>query len=121
MATLRTAPGGNPYARLGLAPGASLADVKRAYRRLSMCLHPDRAGADGLAAFLAVQSAYQCIIARPSFAEPGDRRPSSVSQATPAGPARPATPLGPAAPVPCSGWRGGSWYWEAIRERARRP
>ena len=37
MATIGT--GGidsNPYARLGLAPGASPADVKRAYRRLAM-------------------------------------------------------------------------------------
>ena len=49
MATIGT--GGidsNPYARLGLAPGASLADVKRAYRRLAMHFHPDHAGPGSL-------------------------------------------------------------------------
>jgi curved DNA-binding protein CbpA len=31
----------NPYVWMGLAPGASLGDVKRADRRLAMHVHPD--------------------------------------------------------------------------------
>ena len=64
MATIGT--GGidsNPYARLGLAPGASLADVKRAYRRLAMHFHPDHAGPGSLPTFMAVKSAYEWIVA----------------------------------------------------------
>ena len=36
MATFETYPVINPYARLGLRPGAPLAEVKRAYRRLGV-------------------------------------------------------------------------------------
>ena len=39
MATFETYPVINPYARLGLRPGAPLAEVKRAYRRLAMEHH----------------------------------------------------------------------------------
>ena len=53
----------NPYARLGVAPGSSLADVKRAYRRLAMHFHPDHAGPGSLQTFLAVKAAYEWIVA----------------------------------------------------------
>jgi curved DNA-binding protein CbpA len=95
----------NPYARLGLAPGASMADVRTAYRRLVMHFHPDHAGTGSLQAFLALQTAYEWIVAHQSLAEPGLRRPGSVSRPTQA--AR-------------SGWPGGRWYWEGIRARAAR-
>ena len=74
MATIGT--GGidaNPYARLGLAPGASLADVKRAYRRLAMHFHPDHAGPGSLPIFMAVKSAYEWIVTHQPRAELGDR------------------------------------------------
>jgi molecular chaperone DnaJ len=35
---------GDPYSILGLAPGATAADVQRAYRRRARLLHPDIAG-----------------------------------------------------------------------------
>ena len=49
----------DPYSVLGLQPGASQAEVKRAYRRLAKALHPDSAGERSLPAFLAVQDAYE--------------------------------------------------------------
>jgi len=54
MATAR-----DPHAVLGLEPGASQAEIKRAYRRLAKVLHPDFAGEQSLPAFLAVQEAYE--------------------------------------------------------------
>ncbi len=123
MTNVRTAPVANPYSRLGLTPGASLADVKRAYRRLAMHFHPDRPGSGSVDAFLAVKAAYEWIVAHPSFAEPGDRRPGSVPRTSVARPARRARPTAARpAPRPAaqSSWPGGRWYWEGIRTRASR-
>lgn len=52
------------YAILGLAPDASMAAVKAAYRQLAKALHPDRVGADADAAerFRAVTEAYRLIV-----------------------------------------------------------
>lgn len=36
----------NPYEKLGVAPDAKLADIKKAYRELSKMAHPDMAGGD---------------------------------------------------------------------------
>ena len=125
MATIGRPTGvANPYSLLELAPGASHADVKRAYRRLSMRFHPDRAGPGSLRTFLAVKAAYEWIVANPSLGEPGDRRPGSASRTTVARPvwrdrpkaARPAPTPAP----PRSSWPGGRWYWEGIRARASR-
>jgi molecular chaperone DnaJ len=44
---MRGRPLGDPYAVLGLAPGATAADVQRAYRRRARLLHPDIAGEGG--------------------------------------------------------------------------
>jgi hypothetical protein len=49
----------DPYRVLGLEPGASQPEVKRAYRRLAKALHPDAAGEHALPAFLALQDAYE--------------------------------------------------------------
>lgn len=49
----------DPHRVLGLEPGASQAEVKRAYRRLAKALHPDAAGEGALPAFLALQEAYE--------------------------------------------------------------
>lgn len=40
------------YAALGLAPGASVAEVREAHRRLMQRVHPDHGGSDWLAARL---------------------------------------------------------------------
>lgn len=54
------------YAVLGLNPGADLAAVKAAYRRLAMALHPDRAGGDpnAIERFQLVTAAYQELVNR---------------------------------------------------------
>ena len=49
---------GDPYRTLGLARGATLEEVKRAYRRLAKANHPDAAGIGSLPRFLAIQAAY---------------------------------------------------------------
>lgn len=51
----------DPYRTLGLSRGASLEEVKRAYRRLAKANHPDRAGEGSLARFLEIQAAYDGI------------------------------------------------------------
>ena len=126
MANIGTSPIINPYARLGLRPGASLPEVKRAYRRLAMEHHPDRVGSGDLEAFLAVKAAYETIVAnRPVFAgrsvmEPGDRRPATVSRAGAAAHVRRGAPTGakPASAPPArGGWPGGRWYWEGRHGR----
>ena len=52
------------HAILGIAPDASLDDVKRAYRRLAMRWHPDR-NSDPLASerFKAIRAAYEQLVA----------------------------------------------------------
>ncbi|MDR3544881.1 MAG: DnaJ domain-containing protein [Candidatus Limnocylindrales bacterium] len=52
---------GDPYSALGLAPGASLTDVKRAYRLLVKRNHPD-AGEGSLERFLEIQAAYETLL-----------------------------------------------------------
>jgi hypothetical protein len=105
----------NPYSLMGLQPGASLADVRRAYRRLAIHFHPDHAGPGSLKTFLAVKAAYEWIVAHPSLAVPGDRPPRPVPRATVARTIR-RTPPVPVRPVPepaaQSSWPGGRWYWE---------
>ena len=52
-------PATDPYRILGLDPGATPAEIKRAYRRLVKAYHPDSAGERALPRFLAIQAAYE--------------------------------------------------------------
>lgn len=52
----------DPYRALGLAPGASLNEIRSAYRRLAKTYHPDAAGDRALPRFLAVQAAYERLV-----------------------------------------------------------
>jgi len=54
---------GDPYRVLGVAPDATTAEVKRAYRTLAKRHHPDAAGPAATARFLAIQQAYEDITA----------------------------------------------------------
>ena len=64
----------DPYLVLGLTPGASAAEVKRAYRRLAKEHHPDSAGEAALPRFLEIQRAYEALTTTPW--RPGTRRPT---------------------------------------------
>ena len=46
---------------LGLPPGASYPEVRRAYRHLALESHPDTSGPAGVNRFISVQSAYEEI------------------------------------------------------------
>ncbi len=52
----------DPYRALGLAPGASLNEIRSAYRRLAKTYHPDAAGDRALSRFLAIQAAYERLV-----------------------------------------------------------
>src|SRR4051794_20162601 len=54
---------GDPYAALGLEPGASLEEVRRAFRRIAKDTHPDIHGNDPekLARFREATAAYEQI------------------------------------------------------------
>jgi curved DNA-binding protein CbpA len=53
---------GDPHLTLGVAPGASLNEIKSAYRRLAKKYHPDAAGERALPRFLAIQAAYERLV-----------------------------------------------------------
>jgi curved DNA-binding protein CbpA len=53
---------GDPYRELGVAPGASLNEIRSAYRRLAKKYHPDAAGDRALPRFLSIQAAYERLV-----------------------------------------------------------
>ena len=53
---------GDPYRTLGIVVGASLNEIRSAYRRLAKQYHPDAAGDRALPRFLAIQAAYERLV-----------------------------------------------------------
>jgi hypothetical protein len=91
----------DPYAVLGLAPGATAADIQRAYRRRARLVHPDIAGPG----------------ATSSMAELNLARDDLLKRLPPGGePVRPT--VDPASRPPSPGWASdheAAWddYWSA--------
>jgi hypothetical protein len=76
-------PPANPWAALELQPGASLADVKAAHRRLAKQWHPDlNKSPEAPERFKAIQEAYDYLTS------------PAAAQGTPAGPGAPAAEPG---------------------------
>ena len=69
----------DPYRTLGLSRGASLDEVKRAYRRLAKVNHPDAAGPGALARFLAIHTAYEQIAGSSTTSGAGGRPPGTTT------------------------------------------
>ncbi len=98
----------DPHRTLGLTPGASQAEIKRAYRHLAKLYHPDSAGERALPRFLAIQAAYEALLVDP-------RRPRTAGRgATTDRPAGPPPPSWQADPTRARATR------EAYRARTRR-
>ncbi len=55
---------GEAYAVLGLAPGATVADVKRAYLRRARLIHPDVAGPAATSKMAQLNGARDVLIAK---------------------------------------------------------
>lgn len=82
---LMDAPTKEDWELLGLLPGASSADVKAAWKRLSKQTHPDVGGTDAL--FRRVKDAYERVLASVEYSERhadrGEPAPSSRSSWAP--------------------------------------
>ena len=65
---------GDPYRTLGIVAGASLNEIRSAYRRLAKQYHPDAAGDRALPRFLAIQAAYERLVDSGGAAPAGGRR-----------------------------------------------
>jgi molecular chaperone DnaJ len=101
------------HAVLGVQPGATRSEIRRAYRRRALEIHPDVAATDTTADMAALNQARDELLgAAPGTGAPADdRAPASRS----AGPQRPASKPGyDHAPA----WDD---YWSAWNDPPRRP
>jgi curved DNA-binding protein CbpA len=70
---------GDPYRTLGVASGASLNEIKSAYRRLAKKYHPDTAGERALPRFLAIQAAYEGLVDGEGRLRPDGTKPARAA------------------------------------------
>ena len=81
-----TRSGSDPHRILGVAPGATVEEIRRAYRALVKRHHPD-AGQGSVTRFLEIQEAYEALVGPPArgAGRPAARRAPSAG--VPRGPA----------------------------------
>src|SRR3954447_1369100 len=80
------APEVDPFLTLGVPPGASLNEIKSAYRRLAKQYHPDTAGERALPRFLAIQAAYERLVdGEGRLRPPPDAWRASAARSAPGG------------------------------------
>jgi DnaJ domain len=103
----------DPYAALGLAPGATKADVRRAYRRRALSVHPDVTGTDSTEEMTRLNDARDELLSTGS----SGRRPSTEGPVASAreGAGRPERPSWAAAHE--AAWTD---YWSAWNELPKR-
>jgi molecular chaperone DnaJ/curved DNA-binding protein len=94
------------YGVLGVEPTASVAEIRRAWRRLALRWHPDRAGSRATKFFQKLSAAYE-VLSDPLARAAYDRRrgtsaPARAAAAAQAAPDAAAVPRRPAPPVPLS-------------------
>lgn len=77
------------HAVLGVTPGASRSEIRRAYRRLALRTHPDVAGADATADMARLNGARDELDARFPGAAPGPGSDPGAGAGGPAAPRRP--------------------------------
>jgi curved DNA-binding protein CbpA len=85
------APNADPWRTLGLSPGSTQDEIRRAYRRLAKVNHPDAAGDAALPRFLAIQAAYEQLAGPGRIRRVGARpasRPTDSSSTDPREPWR---------------------------------
>ena len=87
----------DPYRTLELPRGATLDEVKRAYRRLAKVNHPDAAGEAALPRFLAIQAAYEQLLTGASPGARGRRAAAAPRRAWDADPTGATRRVGPMA------------------------
>ncbi|KAK9449969.1 uncharacterized protein V1518DRAFT_415189 [Limtongia smithiae] len=64
----------DPYTVLGVSPNASAAEIKRAYRRLALVHHPDKAGSDKTSAAAAHTRFQELVFAYGILSDPEKRK-----------------------------------------------
>jgi len=94
-----TRSGSDPHRILGVAPGATVEEIRRAYRALVKRHHPD-AGHGSVTRFLEIQEAYESLVGPPARGAGGPgvrRRQGAGSPAAPpaSGPTAPGAPARP--------------------------
>jgi hypothetical protein len=92
----------DPHAVLGLDPGATPAQVQRAYRALAKRFHPDRAGEGAGEMMISINAAYDLLRER-------------LEAAHGAGPPGARSPNGRATTAPPQGEIAGDWLPPAVR------
>lgn len=104
----------DPYTVLGLRPGATRAEIRRAYRQRAMESHPDVAGADATERMAQINDAREALL---SGSGAGSGGPGDAGHAEPRRPAPPPRERPAWADAHESAWTD---HWSAWNELPRR-